>query len=53
VKAFCKSASAAFFGFRNQKHRIVPSISLSGSVIAAFDDLGVEDPDFESIQGKA
>lgn len=38
---------------RNQKHRIVPSISLSGSVIAAFDDLGVEDPDFESIQALA
>ncbi|XP_061986397.1 uncharacterized protein LOC133705274 [Populus nigra] len=45
--------AAPFFSSRNQKHRIVPSISLSGSVIAAFHDLFVEDPDFESIQGLA
>ncbi|KAJ4710592.1 S-layer domain containing protein [Melia azedarach] len=38
---------------RNPKHRIVPSKSLSGSVIAAFDDVDVEDPDFVSIQALA
>lgn len=35
---------------RNPKHRIVPSKSLSGTVVAAFDDVNVEDLDFESIQ---
>jgi hypothetical protein len=41
------------FGFnRNPKYRIIPAISLSGSTVAAFDDIGVEDPDFGSIQGK-
>uniref|UniRef100_A0A2N9J883 SLH domain-containing protein n=1 Tax=Fagus sylvatica TaxID=28930 RepID=A0A2N9J883_FAGSY len=35
---------------RNPKHRIFPAISLSGSTVAAFDDIRVEDPDFESIQ---
>ncbi|KAK8511831.1 hypothetical protein V6N13_029419 [Hibiscus sabdariffa] len=38
---------------RNPRHRIVPSIALSGSETAAFDDVGADDPDFESIQGKA
>ncbi|KDP29353.1 hypothetical protein JCGZ_18274 [Jatropha curcas] len=38
---------------RNPKHRIVPSTLLSGSVVAAFDDVGVEDPDFYSIQALA
>ncbi|KAK1566654.1 hypothetical protein Q3G72_002495 [Acer saccharum] len=38
---------------RNPKHRIVPSVSLSGTVIAAFDDVDSEDPDFESIQALA
>ncbi|KAK3015610.1 hypothetical protein RJ639_005838 [Escallonia herrerae] len=37
---------------RNLKYRIFPSVALSGSTIAAFDDVGVEDPDFESIQCK-
>ncbi|KAK2635882.1 hypothetical protein Ddye_030674 [Dipteronia dyeriana] len=37
----------------NPKHRIVPSVSLSGTVIAAFDDVDSEDPDFESIQALA
>ena len=57
VKAFARTARAPPFSLssssRNQKRRIVPSISLSGPVIAAFDDLRVEDPDFEFIQGKA
>lgn len=38
---------------RNPKLRIVPSKSLSGTVVAAFDDVDVEDPDFESIQALA
>lgn len=38
---------------RNPKHRIVPPMLLSGSVVAAFDDVGVEHSDFDSIQGKA
>lgn len=37
---------------RNAKHRLVPSVSLAGSLVAAFDDVSVEDPDFGSIQGK-
>ncbi|XP_020233705.1 uncharacterized protein LOC109813852, partial [Cajanus cajan] len=35
---------------RNPKHRIVPIVSLSGSVVAAFDDISIVDPDFRSIQ---
>ncbi|KAK3041302.1 hypothetical protein RJ639_001404 [Escallonia herrerae] len=38
---------------RNLKYRIFPSVALSGSTVAAFDDVGVEDPDFESIQSLA
>ncbi|KAK4758802.1 hypothetical protein SAY87_020103 [Trapa incisa] len=38
---------------RNPKRRIVPTISLSGSTIPAFDDVGVEDPDFSYIQALA
>ncbi|KAL4316096.1 hypothetical protein HN51_070049 [Arachis hypogaea] len=38
---------------RNPKHRIAPIISLSESVVTAFDDVGVEDPDFRSIQALA
>ncbi|KAL5553522.1 hypothetical protein UlMin_040923 [Ulmus minor] len=38
---------------RNARHRIVPSVSLSGSIIAAFDDISVEDPDFGAIQALA
>ncbi|KAE8716056.1 Cytochrome b561/ferric reductase transmembrane family protein [Hibiscus syriacus] len=38
---------------RNPRHRIVPSIALSGSETAAFDDVGADDPDFESIQALA
>jgi len=37
---------------RNPKHRIAPILSLSGSVVTAFDDIRVDDPDFRSIQGK-
>ena len=37
---------------RNPKHRIGPSVSLSGSIFAAFDDVSIDDPDFGSIQGK-
>ncbi|KAK9021409.1 hypothetical protein V6N11_011397 [Hibiscus sabdariffa] len=38
---------------RNPRHRIVLSISVSGSETAAFDDVGADDPDFESIQALA
>ncbi|KAF2321445.1 hypothetical protein GH714_041039 [Hevea brasiliensis] len=37
----------------NPKHRLVPSMLLSGSVVAAFDDVNVEDSDFDSIQALA
>ncbi|KAG2377140.1 uncharacterized protein HKW66_Vig0251240 [Vigna angularis] len=35
---------------RNPKHKIAPIVSLSGSVVIAFDDIGIDDPDFKSIQ---
>ncbi|TKY69417.1 hypothetical protein E2542_SST05691 [Spatholobus suberectus] len=35
---------------RNPKHRIAPTVSLSGSVVTAFDDIGIDNPDFRSIQ---
>ncbi|KAK8993850.1 hypothetical protein V6N11_008065 [Hibiscus sabdariffa] len=38
---------------RNPRHRIVPSIALSGSETAAFDDVGADDPDFVFIQALA
>ncbi|GMH26206.1 hypothetical protein Nepgr_028049 [Nepenthes gracilis] len=38
---------------RNPKHKIAPSVALSGSLIAAYEDVGVGDPDFESIQALA
>ncbi|KAL3638203.1 hypothetical protein CASFOL_017574 [Castilleja foliolosa] len=38
---------------RNRKHRINTSAALSGSRINAFDDVGIDDPDFESIQSLA
>ncbi|KAF3662570.1 putative protein CHUP1, chloroplastic-like [Capsicum annuum] len=38
---------------RSRKHRIVPSVVLSGSTIAAFDDVSVDDPDFATIQSLA
>ncbi|XP_049365011.1 uncharacterized protein LOC125829848 [Solanum verrucosum] len=38
---------------RSRKYRIVPSVVLSGSTIAAFDDVSVEDPDFATIQSLA
>ncbi|XP_024019417.1 uncharacterized protein LOC21405733 isoform X1 [Morus notabilis] len=38
---------------RNPRHRIIPSVLLSGSVKAAFNDVSVEDPDFGSIQALA
>ncbi|CAL5350067.1 unnamed protein product [Camellia sinensis] len=38
---------------RNPKHRIVPSVALSGSIVAAFDDVNIEEPDFGSIQSLA
>ncbi|EEF38004.1 conserved hypothetical protein [Ricinus communis] len=37
---------------RNPKHRIA-CLSLCGSILAAFDDVSVEDPDFDSIQALA
>ncbi|KAK8265710.1 hypothetical protein V6Z12_D12G195700 [Gossypium hirsutum] len=38
---------------RNPRHRIVPCVALSGSETSAFDDIGANDPDFESIQALA
>ncbi|GFQ01361.1 hypothetical protein PHJA_002280000 [Phtheirospermum japonicum] len=38
---------------RNRKHRINTSAALSGSRVTAFDDVGIDDPDFESIQSLA
>ncbi|GAV77479.1 hypothetical protein CFOL_v3_20950 [Cephalotus follicularis] len=38
---------------RSPKHKIVPSKLLNGHVIAAFDDVGFDDPNFESIQALA
>ncbi|KAL3831088.1 hypothetical protein ACJIZ3_019890 [Penstemon smallii] len=38
---------------RSRKHRIIPSAALCGSRITAFDDIEVEDPDFEHIQSLA
>ncbi|KAG8382950.1 hypothetical protein BUALT_Bualt05G0133100 [Buddleja alternifolia] len=38
---------------RSRKHRIISSAALSGSSITAFDDVGLEDPDFEFIQSLA
>ncbi|KAK8470659.1 hypothetical protein PHAVU_003G026000 [Phaseolus vulgaris] len=35
---------------RNPKHRIAPIVSLSGSVVTAFDDIEIDDQDFRSIQ---
>ncbi|KAH1265453.1 hypothetical protein GmHk_01G001154 [Glycine max] len=35
---------------RSPKHMIAPIVSLSGSVVTAFDDVGIDDPDFRSIQ---
>ncbi|CAL5189118.1 unnamed protein product [Lathyrus oleraceus] len=35
---------------RDPKHRIAPIVSLSGSIVTAFDDINVDDPDFQSIQ---
>ena len=37
---------------RKNKHKVVPSIALSGSTLSAFDDMSVEDPDFLYIQCK-
>lgn len=38
---------------RNRKHRIVPSAVLSGSKVPSFNDVNIEDPDFEHIQSLA
>ncbi|KAK8625710.1 hypothetical protein V6N13_056871 [Hibiscus sabdariffa] len=38
---------------RNHRHMIVPSIAFSGSEAAAFDDVGVDDPDFVFTQALA
>ncbi|XP_048318659.2 uncharacterized protein LOC107429578 isoform X1 [Ziziphus jujuba] len=45
--------SYKYLAFRSPKHRITPSVSLSGSINAAFNDISVEDPDFGSIQALA
>ncbi|KAL8153269.1 hypothetical protein V2J09_011029 [Rumex salicifolius] len=38
---------------RNAKHKIVPTFTLLGSMVTAFDDVSFGDPDFESIQALA
>lgn len=38
---------------RNPRNKIVPSVALAGSTLNAFDDIKVEDPDFEYIQALA
>ncbi|GAB4828923.1 hypothetical protein Ancab_018584 [Ancistrocladus abbreviatus] len=38
---------------RNSKRRVVPAVALSGSIVAAYEDVGVGDPDFEPIQALA
>ncbi|GER29849.1 hypothetical protein STAS_05745 [Striga asiatica] len=38
---------------RSREHRLSTSSALSGSTSTAFDDVGIEDPDFESIQSLA
>lgn len=38
------------FNCRRQRHRILPPAALSGSTVAAFDDVNVGDPDFVNIQ---
>ncbi|XAR65377.1 hypothetical protein NMG60_11009477 [Bertholletia excelsa] len=38
---------------RNPKHRIIPTVALSGSLFPAFDDVSIDDPDFEYIQSLA
>ncbi|KAL2546526.1 hypothetical protein Fot_15759 [Forsythia ovata] len=38
---------------RSRKHQINSSAALSGSTVTAFDDVSVQDPDFESIQSLA
>ncbi|KAF7808938.1 uncharacterized protein G2W53_035681 [Senna tora] len=38
---------------RNPKRKIAPIVSITGSVVAAFDDIRVEDPDFVAIQALA
>ena len=45
-------AQLSNLAYRDPRHRIIPSASLSGSVNAAFDDVTVQDLDFESIQGR-
>jgi hypothetical protein len=36
---------------RNPKHKIATIVSLFGFVVTAFDDINVDDPDFQYIQG--
>ncbi|XP_073059387.1 uncharacterized protein [Primulina eburnea] len=38
---------------RSMKHRVIPSAALSGSTFIAFDDVSIQDPDFEYIQSLA
>ncbi|KAJ7954046.1 S-layer domain containing protein [Quillaja saponaria] len=38
---------------RNMKHRVFPTLALSRSVVTAFDDVSIEDPDFGFIQALA
>lgn len=40
------------YHYRNRKLRIVPSAALSGSTVPAFNDVNIDDPDFEHIQCK-
>ncbi|KAI4313982.1 hypothetical protein L6164_026925 [Bauhinia variegata] len=38
---------------KNPRYKILPTVSLSGSLVTAFDDISVDDPDFRSIQALA
>ncbi|XP_073279235.1 uncharacterized protein [Primulina huaijiensis] len=38
---------------RSRKHQVIPSAALSGSMSIAFDDVSIQDPDFEYIQSLA
>ena len=37
--------------YRDPRHRVIRSVSLSGSTTSAFDDVSVDDVDFGWIQG--
>lgn len=42
-----------YLSCRNPKYKIITTAALSGSVISAYDDVKIGDPDFDSIQGNS